>query len=66
MPKKELVLLAMEESPTLSLLERALHASGYDVLGVQDSGSLDKALSSSLGSALDRSPTEQCGGRQFQ
>lgn len=61
MPKKELVLLAMEESSTLSLLERALHASGYDVLGVQDSGGLDKALVESLPGLL--LITETLGGK---
>ena len=45
MQKKELILLAMEESQTLSLLERALHASGYDVTGVKDANNLDKILS---------------------
>ncbi len=44
MLKKELILLAMEESPTLDLLERALHASGYDVAGVKDDNSLDRTL----------------------
>lgn len=44
MSKKELILLAMEESPTLNLLERALHAAGYDVICAKDAASLDKAL----------------------
>ena len=61
MSKQELILLAMEESPTLSLLERALHASGYVVSTVKDSAALDHAL-------LETSPvlvliTEQLGGK---
>ena len=50
----------MEESPTLNLLERALHASGYVVSIVKDAAALDHAL-------LETSPTlvlitEQLGG----
>jgi two-component system NtrC family sensor kinase len=44
MPKSDLILLAMDESPILGLLERALHASGYAVSRAQDSESLDRSL----------------------
>lgn len=44
MPKSDLILLAMDESPTLGLLERALHASGYVVAHIQDADALDRAL----------------------
>lgn len=39
-----LILLAMEASPTLSLLERALRASGYGVALAADSGALERVL----------------------
>jgi two-component system NtrC family sensor kinase len=44
MPKADLILLAMEQSPTLALLDKALRAGGYDVAIAKDSESLDKAL----------------------
>ncbi len=44
MSKTELILLAMEESPTMGLLERALRASGYEIANAKDKASLDKAL----------------------
>jgi two-component system NtrC family sensor kinase len=44
MPQMDLILLAMEESPTLGLLERALRAGGYAVAMAKDTGTLDKAL----------------------
>lgn len=50
MSKTDLILLAMEESPTLGLLERALHASGYAVAIAKDTATLDKSL-------LETSPT---------
>jgi len=50
MPKTDLILLAMEESPTLGLLERALHASGYAVAIAKDVATLDKSL-------METSPT---------
>jgi two-component system NtrC family sensor kinase len=50
MAKKELILLAMEESPTWGLLEKALRAAGYDVASVRDSVALDRSL-------LETSPT---------
>jgi two-component system phosphate regulon sensor histidine kinase PhoR len=50
MSKTDLILLAMEESPTLGLLERALHASEYAVAIAKDVATLDKAL-------METSPT---------
>ncbi|GAB4500819.1 MAG: hypothetical protein Fur0035_03590 [Anaerolineales bacterium] len=44
MPPTNLILLAMEASPTLSLLERALRASGYGVALAADSATLKRAL----------------------
>lgn len=44
MPKSDLVLLAMDESPALGLLERALHASGYVVTLAQDAETIERAL----------------------
>src|SRR5512133_1941125 len=44
MPKADLILLAMEQSPTLALLEKALRAGGYDVALAKDAAGLDKAL----------------------
>ncbi len=44
MPKTDLILLAMEESPTLGLLERALRAAGYGVAVAKDQPTLEKTL----------------------
>jgi two-component system, OmpR family, phosphate regulon sensor histidine kinase PhoR len=44
MPKANLILLAMEQSPTLELLDRALRAGGYDVAVAKNPETLDKAL----------------------
>ena len=44
MSKSDLVLLAMDESPALGLLERALHASGYVVTRAQDAETVERAL----------------------
>lgn len=44
MPQMDLILLAMEESPTLGLLERALRAGGYAVAIARDPATLDKVL----------------------
>lgn len=44
MAKQELILLAMEETPTLGLLDKALRASGYEIALAKDALSLDKAL----------------------
>ena len=61
MSKTELILLAMEESPTMGLLERALRASGYAVANAKDAASLDKALEDTPPTLL--LITEQLGGK---
>lgn len=40
----DLIVLAMDESPTLGLLERALRAGGYDVATARDAAGLDHIL----------------------
>ena len=50
MAKNDLILLAMEDTATLGLLERALHASGYVVAIAKDAAMLDKSL-------METSPT---------
>ena len=44
MPKTNSILLAMEQSPTLELLDKALRAGGYDVAVAKNPETLDKAL----------------------
>ena len=44
MPQMDLILLAMDESPTLGLLERALRAGGFGVAIAKDMASLEKIL----------------------
>jgi two-component system NtrC family sensor kinase len=44
MPKANLILLAMEQSPTLVLLDKALRAGGYDLAVAKNPESLDKTL----------------------
>jgi two-component system, OmpR family, phosphate regulon sensor histidine kinase PhoR len=44
MPNSNVILLAMDESSTLALLERALRAAGYSVLFAKDTEALDRAL----------------------
>ena len=44
MPKPDLILLAMEASPTVDLLERALRSAQYDVFSVRTANGLKKAL----------------------
>jgi two-component system NtrC family sensor kinase len=47
MANRELILLALDESQMLSLMERALQAAGYDVAMVHDRDGLIKALDES-------------------
>ncbi len=61
MPKTDLILLAMEESPTLGLLERALHAGNYSVALAKDPATLDKALMETTPSLV--LVTEKLGNR---
>ncbi len=44
MPPMDLILLAMEETPTLGLVERALRAGGYAVAVAKDPEALEKVL----------------------
>ncbi len=44
MPATKLILLAMEQSPTLELLDKALRAGGYEVAVAKSPEALDKAL----------------------
>lgn len=44
MAQSDLILLAMEESPTVHLLERALRASGYAVVQAREAGTLNRVL----------------------
>lgn len=52
MSKRELILLALDESPALGLMERALRAVDYDVAIVHDQNGLVKALDESTPSLL--------------
>jgi two-component system phosphate regulon sensor histidine kinase PhoR len=44
MPKANLILLAMEQSPTLDLLEKALRGGGYNVAVAKNPDNLEKTL----------------------
>ncbi len=48
MAKSELILLALDPSPVLQLMDRALKAAGYKVVVVQDGKALDKTLEESV------------------
>lgn len=48
MSKPDLILLAMESSPTLDLLERALRSAGYDLAAAKNPTGLDKALQETI------------------
>ncbi len=52
MPNRELILLALDQSPTLSLMERALRAAGHDVTVVRHQAALENALAESSPSLL--------------
>lgn len=52
MPKANLILLAMEQSPTLDLLEKALRAGGYAVAVAKNPETLVKALGETTPSLL--------------
>lgn len=52
MAKTDLILLAMEPSSTLDLLERALHAGGYEVVIAKNPPLLDKALQETIPTLL--------------
>src|SRR5258706_7372522 len=48
MAKHDLILLAIDASDILNLMDRALHAAGYEVAIVHDRQGLDKALQESV------------------
>lgn len=62
MPQMDLILLAMEESPTLGLLERALRAGGYAVAIAKDPATLDKVLMETIPTLVVI--TETLGGKK--
>lgn len=62
MPPMDLILLAMEETPTLGLLERALRAGGYGVAVAKDPASLQKVLFETIPTLVVI--TETLGGKK--
>jgi PAS domain S-box-containing protein len=52
MEKQELILLALNASPILDLMQRTLQAAGYDVVASQDRKSLDKSVQEVIPSLL--------------
>lgn len=52
MPKSDLILLAMEQSSTLDLLERALRAANYDLAIAKNPSTLEKSLQETIPSLL--------------
>lgn len=62
MPPMDLILLAMEETPTLGLLERALRAGGYAVAVAKDPEALEKVLFETIPTLVVI--TETLGGKK--
>jgi two-component system NtrC family sensor kinase len=52
MPKPNLILLAMEQSSTLDLFERALRAAGYDLVTAKNQSALENALRETIPTLL--------------
>ena len=52
MAKQELILLALDASPILDLMERALRAAGFDVAVVHDRPGLDKSVQEAIPSLV--------------
>ncbi len=52
MPKQELILLALDASPILDLMQRALNATGFDVAASNDRMGLNKAILEAIPSLL--------------
>lgn len=48
MAKQELILLALDASPILDLMERALHAAGFEVAVVKDRQGFDKSVQEAI------------------
>lgn len=61
MPQMDLILLAMEETPTLGLLERALRAGGFAVAVAKEPAALEKILFETIPSLIVI--TETLGGK---
>lgn len=72
MPNRELILLALDQSAALSLMERALRASGHDVTVVRNRESLENVLAESspalllLGETFDGSEGIELGRVQLE
>ncbi len=72
MPNRELILLALDPSPTLSLMERALRAAGHDVTVVRHQAALENVLAESspslllLGESFDGTDGVELGRRQLE
>lgn len=52
MEKQELILLALNASPILDLMQRTLHAAGYEVATCQDRTRMDKSVQEAIPSLL--------------
>lgn len=48
MPNQDLILLALNPSPILDLMQRALHAAGYEVAVAHDQSSLNKSIQEAI------------------
>ncbi|MFN8383915.1 MAG: ATP-binding protein [Anaerolineales bacterium] len=48
MPKQDLILLALNPSPILDLMQRALHAAGYEVAVAHDHSGLNKSMQEAI------------------
>jgi PAS domain S-box-containing protein len=72
MANRELILLALDQSPTLSLMERALRAAGHDVTVVRRQAALENVLAESspslllLGETFDGTDGIELGRRQLE
>lgn len=52
MSKQDLVLLALDPSPILDLMERALHAAGFEVAVAHDRSAMDKSVQEAIPSLM--------------
>jgi PleD family two-component response regulator len=48
MPNQDLILLALNSSPILDLMQRALHAAGYEVAVAHDRSGLNKSMQEAI------------------
>lgn len=71
MSKQELILLALDESPFLMLVQRALRAAGYEVAEAHDRAALERVLQESspslllIGESLHREPGLKLAAEQL-